>query len=99
MTALTTQIRNHPLALGNDLGFTNPTFVNLRCIARRSVRSKGAPTRYQGSYFDSFYHKKNDTFEYLESDEEIDVDKYYTLPPLDPSFQTPQPYTKSGSIS
>nr|GFB06309.1 hypothetical protein [Tanacetum cinerariifolium] len=37
--------------------------------------------------------------EYLESDEDIDGDKYYKLPPLNPCFQTPQPYINSGSVS
>ncbi|GJW58537.1 hypothetical protein Tco_0105268 [Tanacetum coccineum] len=65
----------------------------------RSVRSMGAPTRYEGSYFDSFYHNRNEALEYPDSDEKIDVDKYYKLPLLDLCFQTPQPFTKYGFVS
>ncbi|GJW02624.1 hypothetical protein Tco_1561480 [Tanacetum coccineum] len=48
-------------------------------------------------YMDLRY--EDEVLEYLESDEEIDVDVYYILPPLNPCFQTPQPCTKFDSIS
>lgn len=39
--------------------------------------SKETPARYEGSYFDPFYHNKDEAEEYPEYDDEIDENKYY----------------------
>nr|GEW18245.1 hypothetical protein [Tanacetum cinerariifolium] len=65
----------------------------------RSVRSKGSPTRYEGEDIDSFHRNKNRTFYYPYYYEDIEIEKYYELPPLHPCFQPLQVYTKAGLVS
>ncbi|GJY15956.1 hypothetical protein Tco_0386378, partial [Tanacetum coccineum] len=58
-----------------------------------------SPARYEGSDFDSFHHDKNRAFDYPYYYEDIEIEKYYELPPLHPCFQPPQLYTKVGLVS
>ncbi|GJX06546.1 hypothetical protein Tco_0194478 [Tanacetum coccineum] len=44
--------------------------------------------------FDSLHCDKSRTFDYPYYYEDIEIDKYYELPPLHPCFQPPQPHTK-----
>ncbi|GJT30829.1 hypothetical protein Tco_0911104 [Tanacetum coccineum] len=66
---------------------------------RRNVRSKRNPTKYEGADFNSSHRDKSRAFDYPYYHEDIEIKKYYHLPPLLPCFQPTQPYTKASLAS
>ncbi|GJX71932.1 RNA-directed DNA polymerase, eukaryota, reverse transcriptase zinc-binding domain protein [Tanacetum coccineum] len=66
---------------------------------RRNVRSKINPTKHARADFNSFHRNQSRAFDYPGYHEDIEIEKYYELPPLLPCFQPAQPYNEVGLVS